>query len=194
MNNTDFDRAIEVELGSHLRDLGFSSEGSQYCTFHRKFSEEIYHFVIPDISTDGTWFDVRVFGHSPRIDPLFYERFPDSLGIPSGSVSFLHDLTGVGPDQKRYRCRTKDGLIRNVRTEVLPAIHTHAIPYLNKITSLRELRQVTFDSFYKAVLDLILNSNLSAADAAKLEIERLERLDTSDKIVRSNINFIRSLL
>ena len=126
-------------FGSYLSEFGFSSEKSNIPIYFRKNKNDVYHFIAPQLNSNGTWFDIDVFTHSPLIEDWFFDRFPDNLDIPSGSFKFLHPKTGVGFDQKLYRCRTEEGFIRNFTQQSKPALEKFGIPYLDKIQTIDDV-------------------------------------------------------
>ena len=139
MKEKQFDLLAKEHFGLILEPIGFSVERSRYSTFHRQASDDIYHVIMPDLSSDGTWFDIRVFATSPLIEPQFDKLFPDDVGIPSDSFSLLHPKFGVGARQQKFRCKTEEGFVRNFNKEVVPALESKALPYLDGINSLNDL-------------------------------------------------------
>ena len=109
MTSKQFDKKIKELFLPVLNEYGFESDASKYCTFYRKFSEDIYHFILPDLGTKGAWYDVKVFASSPKIDPLFLDEFPDDLGIPSDIHSYLSE-DGVSRYQEMFNCKTNINL------------------------------------------------------------------------------------
>lgn len=188
-----FDRLAKEKFGEVLADFGFSTNGSRHCSFHR-WRGDIVHLVVPDPGRDGTWFDIRVFAHSPLIDPGFERRFPDHLGIPSGSLSFLHPVSGVGPDQQRYRCNKPEGFLRNFEDLVRPALLNHAIPFQDRIVSLEALLPTVVDPFYRAVCLWQLGQQDEARPLLEAELARLQGLASEAVVVAENIDHLKRLL
>jgi hypothetical protein len=121
-----------------LMRQGFTSERSQRCTFHRRVSNDIYQFIVPDPASRLAWYDVKVFVSSPAIDPLFTLSFPDELGIPSDAWCYLSE-EGVGLTQGRFNCKYEDNLRRRFEKTVGPLLIDVAVPYLDRIQTVDEM-------------------------------------------------------
>lgn len=148
MKEKKFGALVKEHFGEILIPYGFSCKQSHYSTFYRKKSEDIFHFIIADLSMRGEWYDISVFASSPKIDPNFRTHFPDDLGIPSDALSYLHPITGVGCDQKMFRCRTEEGFLRGFNKEVKQTLIEKALPFLDQITDLESLLpHIKHDSF-----------------------------------------------
>ena len=74
----------------------FSSDGSKAVTLYRRISENVYHVILADPFHYIPDYQVRVFFHSPVLDPEFHRHFPDSLGFPNDTHSVLCPGKGVG--------------------------------------------------------------------------------------------------
>ncbi|WP_353190209.1 hypothetical protein [Pandoraea pnomenusa] len=148
MKEVSFDRLAREYFGEVLRPMGFSCAESKFSNFYRQVSNDIVHVVMPDLMRGGTRYEVRVFATSSKIEPQFVERFPDDIGIPSGTLSYLHPVMGVGPGQKLFHCKTEEGFIRGFLSEVAPALSTKALPYLEKISTLESLIPEIRHDFY----------------------------------------------
>jgi hypothetical protein len=147
-------RAFEPVLRSH----GFSCERSNHCTFYRRMPGDIYHFIVPDPLRRLPKYDVKVFAHSPRLEAAWDAKFPDALGIPTGSLSALHSRTGVGPNQELFFCRTEEGFIRDFEVRVRPALGIFALPYLDRLKSLADLRRLKLNPAIAEQIDAILRA------------------------------------
>ena len=144
LSQKQFDLVARRAFGSVLEPHGFSCADSKWCTFYRPLGNDLYHFIVPDRLRRLPKFDIHVFAHSPVLDPENWEtRFPDTVGFPTGSLSYLHSRTGVGPDQELYFCRTEEGLMRDFEGRVKPALITFALPFLDRIKSLPDLKRLT---------------------------------------------------
>jgi len=194
MNLRQFEILVKKHFGHVLEPIGFRTERSNHSTFYRQASKEIYHIIMPDLSSDGTWFDIRVFATSSLIEPNFEALFPDELRIPSGMFSLLHPKTGVGADQKQYRCKYEEGFIRNFKKEVIPAIVDKALPYLDLINDLSDLVPLIKSDFY---LGATLWHTGEQERARKLLLKEQSRISgISDDTGRVSVvlNYIENIL
>jgi len=180
MKSSQFDRLARKLFGDVLSDFGFSCEKSKHCMFHRKTAEEVFHFVLPDRGTKGSWFDVKVFATSPRIDPRFPICFPDELGIPSDRYSFLNKWSGVGPQQQAFKCETPEEMQDTFEFEVKPLLLASAVPFLDKVASIVDLVPFIKRPFF---LGLALKETGSSAKAKPILQAERDRLEA---IFRSN--------
>ncbi len=139
MSPKTFSRLSREYFGTFLAPYGFLITDERSPLYYRINDNEIYHIVLPQLGSRGVWFDVNVFGHSPRLRENFYEEFPDSVTIPSDSFSYLHPKTGVGIDQKLYPSRTEEGFVRNFKNEAKPALEHFGLPYLDKLKTLDDV-------------------------------------------------------
>ncbi len=149
MTLSEFKKLSKEYIGDYLQEFGFSCEGSKHALYNRKYSDDVYHFIWPQLNSHGTWFDVMVFAHSPKILEGFYDKFQDNLEVTSDVFSFLHPITGVGRDQKIYRCNYKEGFIRNFNQVAKPAIEKFALPYLDGIVTVEDVLNKIPDHFIK---------------------------------------------
>lgn len=138
MTPKHFGKVARELFAGVLSDYGFSCDESRFCTFYRQQTEEVYHFVLPDLGARGAWFDVKVFPASPLLDPLFNDQFPDDVGIPTDSFSYLSER-GIGLDQEKYNCKSEDNFRRRFDLSVQPALREQAIPYLDQFQSLQDI-------------------------------------------------------
>ncbi len=194
MKQAEFISAARKHFGEFLSPLGFSYEKSRHSTFHRRASDDVFHFIIPSLSRDGTWFDVKVFAQSPLIQPQFSDLFPDDLGIPSQLASNLHPDRGVGVHHKAYRCNKIDGFIRNFDNEVVPALKIHALPYLDKLKTLQDLLPIINDDFYMGVCLWRLGRQSEARDLLVPEALRLAGLSDQTDYVKTLTAYISDLI
>ena len=194
MTPAKFDKLATSLFGEVLEPKGFSSEKSRHCTFYRQVSDEIYHIVLPDKGRDGSWYDVKVFPASPAIDPMFEKEFPDYLGFPSAPHAYLHSITGVGPDQEQFHCRTDDGMKRNFDKKVQPALVDKAVPFLDRIRTLQDMIPVVKSKLYLGLVLARCGQSESAYPLLKDERDRLSRLDSSDETVIAFLNLLNAFL
>jgi len=136
MGPKKFTQMSRKYFGELLAKYNFTSTDGNSPIFYRINENDVYHIVVPDLGSRGVWFDMKVFSHSPELLDSFHQDFPDRLGVPSDSFSYLHPITGVGPDQKCYRCRTEEGFVRNFNQEAKPALEEFGLPYLDKIQTI----------------------------------------------------------
>lgn len=194
MTPSNFDKNARTLFSSVLEPHGFSCEHSRYCTFSRQVSSGIWHFIAPDLSSNGAWFDVKVFPHAQELEPLFEQRFPDDLGIPTDSWSYLHSVTGVGLDQEQYRCRTVEVLERSFRQKIAPALNSKALPYLDKLTNLTAIIPMIKS---KLMLGIALSEAGRDREATPLliaERERLLKADRANPIVKAYLEDLAARL
>lgn len=126
-------------IGTFLSLYKFEAIGEKSPLYYRVNENDIYHIVSPRLGSRGVWFDVMVYGHSPKLRDTFEQDFPEKLTVPSDSLSYLHPITGVGIDQEMYRCRTDEGFIRNFNQQAKPAIEKFGLPYLDKLKTLDDV-------------------------------------------------------
>lgn len=141
LSTKEFETLAREAFGAVLAPHGFSANDSRHCTFWRKASAEIYHFVVPDKSRRNPQYTVNVFPHSPRLDADFSTKFPDDLGFATDVESYLSSKA-VGMYQEWFWCRTVDGFRRDFEARVRPALLSHAIPLLDQIESLEAMARV----------------------------------------------------
>ena len=139
LTHKQFDAAACTALADTIGPLGFSCSASKGCTFYRRINSDLFHFVLLDSLTRSSKFDVKVFAHSPLLEGEWSAKFPDDLGIPTGSLSYLHSQNGVGPDQQLYFCKTIDVFSHDFEARVKPALLKFAIPYLDRIGSVYDI-------------------------------------------------------
>jgi len=126
-------------FGELLLKYGFSATDGDSPVFYRINQNDIYHIIFPMLGSRGVWFDLSVLGHSPILKDTSFENFPESVQDVTGGFSYLHPITGVGPDQKCYRCRTEEGFIRNFNQEAKPALEKFGLPYLDKLQTIDDV-------------------------------------------------------
>lgn len=194
MKEKQFDLLAREHFGLILKPKGFGVERSKYCAFYRQASNDIYHVIMPDISSDGTWFDIRVFATSPLIEPQFEELFPDGVGIPSDSFSLLHPKFGVGARQQKFRCKTEDGFVRNFNSEVVPALESKALPYLDGINNLKDLIPHIRRDFYLGAALWVIGEQEQARELLLAEKTRLSRIADESGRVSSLLSYIDNVL
>lgn len=194
MKEQQFDALAKEYFGAVLKPKGFSSDQSKRSTFYRQAPGDIYHVILPDLSSDGSWFDIRVFATSPLIEPQFDEVFPDELGIPSDSFSLLHPKFGVGLRQQKFRCKTEDGFVRNFHKDAVPALEEKALPYLDSINSLQDLIPHIYRNFYLGASLWHLGQRTKALEILNAEKERLSVIPDETGKVHSLVSYITNLI
>lgn len=195
MKNTQFDKLGRKYFGELLEPYGYSCEKSRLCTFYKQVSDDIYHVIVPDLRMSGTTFIVVVYATSPLIEPEFANLFPDDLGITSGLGSSLHVKRGIGVSQTHFRCNKKEGFIRNFTKQAAPAILKHALPFLEKNTTLEEMIPHIHDDFYMGMALWHTGKRDEAVKLLKPERDRLSGLekDAEGSVIRA-IKFLDNLL
>lgn len=71
LSTKEFEALAREAFGAVLAPYGFSANDSKRCTFWRKVSVDVYHFVMPDESLRQPQYTVNVFPHSPRLQQDF---------------------------------------------------------------------------------------------------------------------------
>lgn len=193
MTPKKFDALARRYFGELLAPKGFSCSGSEAATFYRHVSPDIVHFVLVDLGSSGSWYDVKVFASSPKIEPEFEKKFPDDVGVPSGSLCYLHPVSGVGPDQKRYPCKTEEDFARAFRAEVAPALEAKALPYLDKISSIQTLLPFIRHDFYLGVALWSAGDRVQAEQVLAKEAKRLAGIQDPSGRVDALLRHIDSL-
>lgn len=193
MTNREFDSLATEMFGIALIPLGFSSMGSERCTFYRRAGNDVYHFIRPDIGSRGTWYDVRVFPHSPKICPLFERRFPDDLGVPTDRFSFLSEQE-IGITQSQFNCKDDDNFRRRFTATVGPALLRVAIPYLDRFQAVADIiPAIRHPSFLPFALHHVGRHDEAFA-ALRRERDRLRSLNSSTKEVVMLLEEVERLL
>lgn len=193
MTPKQFDKAALKLFGSVLQEHGFSSEGSRYCTFHRKASDEVYHFIIPDPGSRGAWYDIKVFPASPALDPLFTEHFPDDLGIPSDSWSRLSER-GVGLDQGRFNCKSEENFENRFEKTVRDLLVSTAIPFLDQFRQVADMLPVIKNAGFMGLALHHVGRTDEARPLLEQERDRLTATGSTERVVTANIERINGLL
>ncbi len=194
MKEKRFNQLAREYFGSILEQNGFSVERSKFSTFYRQASDDIYHVIMPDLSRDGTWFDIRVFVTSPLIEPQFNKGFPDTVAIPSDSFSSLHPRFGVGARMHKYRCKTEEGFTRNFNKDVVVALKEKALPYLDSITCLHDLIPYLKRNFYLGAALWHDGQQEKARELLIAEKSILSNIDDDTGRVSSLLNYIDNVL
>lgn len=194
MNDNQFDSLARESFGAALDAAGFSCEKSRHCCFYREAAGGVFHFILPDLGSGGTWYDVRVFASSQEIEPDFLKNFPDDLGIPNGTFSYLNPRSGVGPDQKRFHCKTQEGFLRGFKEDVEDALSGKALPYLDRIQSLSDFIPYIRQDLYKGIALFKVGEKDMARPFLNEEIHRLSSIEDSTGRVASLLRFTRDLL
>jgi hypothetical protein len=194
MTAKEFDALAKETFGNSLTPLGFTCQGSSRCTFYRKLDNDVYHFVMPDIGSRGAWYDLKVFPHSPDIDPLFQQRFPDDLGIPTDSWCYLSESDGVSITQQHFHCKTEEGFRREFTKKVSQLFIRVGIPYLNRFESVEDVLPVIRHSSFLGFALLHVGRRVEALAALNKEKERLQLLDAKNKDVSFLLGHINELL
>ena len=193
MKSGEFDKVAREAFADALHDAGFTARDSKLCTFHRKLSADIWHLIMPDPGTSGSWYDVKVFATSPRIEPLFDELFPDALGIPADVACYLHPEKGITQRQHQYHCRTPEGFRRNFDQLVRPALKAAAIPYLDGIDSLEALVPYIRNKLYLGIALHEIGQKEAARPVLLAEKARLEAIGGKDRADRKVVAFLDRL-
>jgi hypothetical protein len=180
MLTKDFDRIAKDTLQPVLSPLGFSSSRSKHCIFEREIADGIWHFIGPDRSKSGRWYDVKAFASSPIIDPMFSEKAPDNLGIPFAGC-FVNRWTGLGAEQQTFKSETKDQLVSSLNEEVIPLLKNKALALLSSLTSVSALLPQIKSPLFRGFALLHLGSAQEAQELLVRESARLSPMAATDK-------------
>ncbi len=187
-----FNSLAKELFGEVLIPLGFTTQGSKRCTFYRKVGNEVFHFITPDMGLRGAWYDVLVFPHSPAIYPLFNQRFPNGMGVPTDSFSYLTE-NGIS-SQAMFNCKNEENMRRRFMNTVGPALLKVAIPYLDRFQSVSDIIPVIrHPSFLGFALNYVGRFE-EAVVALKGERHRLMELGSSNKDVAVLLEEVERLL
>jgi len=143
MKSREFYKLIRELLDPVLKTYGFSRTGSRRANYHRIVSGNIYHIIEPWLTgRTGDGYEIRVLATSPLIDISFDDRFPDRVGMPEGRLTSLHPEHGmqITNSQYRFKARRADFLVEDFGRKTKQAIERFAIPYLNDIQNIQDLR------------------------------------------------------
>lgn len=193
MKGQQFWTTLEPLLGAVLRPHGFSSTGSSGATFHRVSPAGVYHLIAPDRGTGGDWFDVKVFATLPALDPLFKQQFPDNLGIPSDSFSYLSRY-GIGVDQMRFSCRTVRDLREEFDGRVRQLLETVALPYLDRLQTLQDALPTIRHPLFLAIAYHHSGRKAEAKPLLEAMRQRLSLSDASSPAVSERMRYLTELL
>ena len=137
MKSREFYREMKKLLLPVLTPYGFVNTGSRKAVFYRQQTEDVYHIIAPWlVGRGGQWFDLKVMVKSPTIDTDFAERFPDNFGSACTLTPNGLNLS----DTHVFRGNKLEGLIRNFKNQAHPALIEHAIPALDQVKTLKDLR------------------------------------------------------
>jgi hypothetical protein len=193
MTPKQFDKSVRNVFGSVLQEHGFSLDESQYCTFHRKTSEDVYHFVVPDLGSRGTWYDIRVFHASPIVDPLFFEQFPDEIGIPSDSYSYLSER-GIGLDQERFNCKSEESFLDRFERTVCKLLTVTAVKYLDQFQAIEDMLPIIKSPMFLGIALHQIGRIAEALPLLEQQYERLSATGSSERTVTARLEHIGKLL
>ncbi len=193
MTPKQFDKGVRELFGPVLEPLGFSNEGSQYCTFHRQSSEGVFHFVMPDLGTRGAWYDIKVFPASPTLDPLFSEQFPDDVGIPTDSFSYLSER-GVGLDQEKFNCKSVENFTSRFEKTVRGLLEQKAVTYLDQFQKFEDMLPVIKNPMFLAIALHQVGRVDEARPLLEQQRERLARTGSEERSVTVRMQRIDELL
>jgi hypothetical protein len=193
MTLKQFDKLANELFDAVLTPLGFKNEGSLHCTFHRRISADVYHVILPDPGSRVAWFDVKVFPTSPAIEPGFASMFPDELGLPTDSWSYL-SARGVGLDHEQFNSKSEENLRRRFELTVKPLLLTQAIPYLDGIRTVADMIPLLKHSSYLGLALHHVGRVVEAKAPLLKERDRLQQLDVENKRVATLLARINELL
>jgi hypothetical protein len=193
MKPAEFDKLARGLFGSVLSPLGFSCELSKMSVFYREVRSGFYHVVMPDLGSRGVWYDVKVFAFASVFEPLFDQRFPDSIGIPTDWFCYLSER-GVGPDQTQFNCKSEDNFRRRFETTVGPLLKSVAVPYLSQFSSMKDLLPHIRNPLDRAIAVHFVEGPRSSQAPLREQRQRLLGLDLSDESVAATLKLLDQLL
>ena len=132
---------MREELLPALSPYGFTCEGSSRATFHRRLTTEVYHLIAPDRFWYRQCYDIWIFAAHPSLCD-FGSHFPDSLPILTGPASKLRVGHGVDVQGSTFSCANEMQLRAGLRNGAIPAVLSTALPYLDTIRCLEDLRAI----------------------------------------------------
>ncbi len=193
MKPKQFNKLASEAFGNVLGEAGFENSKSRHCTFYREASENFYHIVMPDLSTYGTWYDVKVFASSSLLDPRFSDLFPDYLGIPTNSFCYLAP-SGVGLDQTPFNCTSEENFTRRFESTVAPLLTSIALPYLDRFQSLNDLLPEIRSPLYSAIATHHVHGSAISQPLLEQQRERFGSFNSDDENVVATLRLIDELL
>lgn len=193
MKENEFNRVAKELFGAQLGPHAFSSERSRSCIFYREVSSGFFHIVAPDLGLRGAWYDVKVFAFASILDPLFEVKFPDDLGIPTDVFSFLSGR-GIGPDQAKFNCKSEENFRRRFDQTVAPLLKSVAIPYLDRIRTLKDLLPQIRSPLYRAIAIHQIEGRDASLPLLAQQRQRLATLKVFDENVAATLDLIDKLM
>lgn len=192
MTRKQFDKNVLKIFTPVLAPHGFESVRSRRCTFYRQVGD-VFHIIIPDRGTRGSWYDIRVFPASPLIDPIFHQQFPDDLGIPTDSWSLLSEH-GVGLSQAQFGCRDEERFANRFEKSVRPLLESIAIPYLNQFTSIATMIDAIKHPMFLGPALHEVGRVEEARPILLAQRDRLAAIDSNELVVTARLERIEELL
>lgn len=179
-------------FGATLGQHGFSSEKSSHAVFYRSVGSGVWHIISADQGTRGAWYDVKVFATCECLEPEFWDRFPDELGIPMDASCYL-SMRGVTVAQEQFNCKSEENFRSRYEKSVESLLVDKAIPYLGRFDSLESMLPFIRNSFYEAVAMCKVRGIVHAKGLLLRQKELLQSAP-SDDVVRAANRLLDSLL
>jgi hypothetical protein len=139
MLDHQFDKSVSRIVEPVVTPWGFTTGGGRGCTFHRQVRDDLFHFIHFSQRSSGLEFEVWVFPGTPLLGSEQWVRFPDFVGVPTGQAAGLNAKLGVGGGASRFPCRDSKVLEVALSRAAVPALQTHARPYLANFQSPKDL-------------------------------------------------------
>jgi hypothetical protein len=193
MTPKQFDKAALKLFGPVLQGHGFTTERSRLCTFHRKISDEMYHLIMPSLGSRGAWYRVMVFPASPAIDPTFFEHFPDDLGAPSDSWSYLSEQ-GISLGTEQFNCNSEENFVRRFENTVRDLLTDIAVPYLDQFKQVADMLPIIKQPGFMGLALHHVGRVTEARPILEKERNRLTATGSSERVVTALIERIDELL
>lgn len=138
--------------------------------------------MLPDLGSRGAWYDVKVFPVSPLLAPSFDSQFPDELGIPSDSWSYLSDH-GIGLDQQLFNCKSEENMRQRFESTVKPLLLTKAMSYLDPIQTVQDMLPLIKHPSFRCLAMHHVGRSEEAKSLLQKERDRLSKCDVSNDVV-----------
>lgn len=187
-----FDKLARELFSETLVPLGFCCDKSKACTFYRTVGNGLWHVIMPDLGTRGAWYDVKVFPCCESLEPLFAQRFPDEVGIPTDSFCYLSSK-GVGHSHEQFNCKSEENFRNRYQRTVGPSLVQFAIPYLNAIATLEQMVPFIRAPFYRATAMYLVEKNDETRELVQQQKVRIDSLGNDESVVAAR-EFLDALL
>ncbi len=139
MRVSEFDHSIQRLVSPFVEPWGFTSTGGKGCSFRRQAGEDLFHFIVFDLKSNGQHFEIHVFPATPRLGKEQWVSFPNFVGMPTGSRAGLNAKSGVGGGASRFPCKDAAALQTSVTRVVLPTLELHVRSYFANFRTVEDI-------------------------------------------------------